>query len=145
MGCARLSLRWFWMVLGHWKNAKVETNKDNKVLDPFAGCRRRRQSSSAEYAGKLNMKRVETRDFTLIALFNFIQLSLQKRSDVSLHSRWRRSSSQSFYAYGPPGTPHSDFVRPTQKVSIWKTIENVYFLAELRICRIVSSKLPYHA
>ena len=32
-----------------------------------------------------------------------------------------RSSSQSFYAYGPPGTPHSDFVR------------------------IVSSKLPYHA
>jgi len=57
------------MVLGHWKNAKVETNKDNKVLDPFAGCRRRRQSSSAEYAGKLNMKRVETRDFTLIALF----------------------------------------------------------------------------
>eukprot|EP00435_Cladocopium_sp_Y103_P047357 s2093_g13.t2 len=32
-----------------------------------------------------------------------------------------KSSSQSFYAYGPPGTPHSDFVR------------------------IVSSKLPYHA
>eukprot|EP00434_Breviolum_minutum_P000590 symbB.v1.2.000514.t1/scaffold31.1/size418471/10 len=32
-----------------------------------------------------------------------------------------KSTSQSFYAYGPPGTPHSDFVR------------------------IVSSKLPYHA
>lgn len=51
MGCARLSLRWFWMVLGHWKNAKVETNKDNKVLDPFAGC-----AAGEDKAAQLNMR-----------------------------------------------------------------------------------------
>eukprot|EP00439_Symbiodinium_sp_Y106_P081619 s986_g20.t1 len=42
------------------------------------------------------------------------------RSEPPAAKRSVHSANQSFYAYGPPGTPHSDFVR------------------------IVSSKLPYH-